>query len=247
MILSHEHKFIFICNGKTGTTSIEAALAPYHEGAHLEADVPGLYHGKHVPPAVLRAKLGAALWDEYTVFGFVRNPWDWFVSQFFWNHKPPAVSRKDAVLRPHRAWQQLRARRAQQAYLRALTTFSPDEVRATYDLLRQYRGRYDADGLFQHTYVYGLDGAPLLDVVGRFERLTDDFNAVMARLGLDVRLPHRNATTHRSYQSYYTDETAALVGELFRLDVTTFGYTFDASPHADPSSSGVPSPGAAAP
>jgi len=81
MILSHTHKFIFIANGKTGTSSIETALQPYQEGAALKIGVEGLYTPKHVPPVVLRSQLGPKIWDEYFTFAFVRNPWDWFVSQ----------------------------------------------------------------------------------------------------------------------------------------------------------------------
>lgn len=39
MILSHMHKFVFICNGRTGTTSIQTALDPFHEGGEYQMGV----------------------------------------------------------------------------------------------------------------------------------------------------------------------------------------------------------------
>ena len=39
MIISHKHKFIFLCNGKTGTTSIEELLRPLQEGAEFDFGV----------------------------------------------------------------------------------------------------------------------------------------------------------------------------------------------------------------
>ena len=42
MIVSHKHKFIFICNGKTGTTSIEHGLAAYDESVDMNHGAPGL-------------------------------------------------------------------------------------------------------------------------------------------------------------------------------------------------------------
>ena len=51
MILSHRRKFIFFCNGKTGTTSIEKVLEPLDEGRRYAFDAPGLFIAKHIPPA----------------------------------------------------------------------------------------------------------------------------------------------------------------------------------------------------
>ncbi len=42
MILSHEHKFIFFCNGKTGTSSIEQALEPIQQGQEYYIDIQGV-------------------------------------------------------------------------------------------------------------------------------------------------------------------------------------------------------------
>jgi hypothetical protein len=224
MILSHEHKFVFICNGKTGTSSIEAALREYQDGAEFEVGVSGLYHGKHIPPSVLRSMLGKQVWEEYFTFCFVRNPWDWFVSQYFWNWAPDPISKKAALHSPFRTLQRYRERWRRKQYLRELDQFSTKEIRQTYDLLKRYRGVYQADSLFQYHYAYAPDGAKLVDFVGRFEQIEVDFARAMEHVGLDVRLPHRNPTDHKSYQAYYTAETAALIDDLYEIDVQTFGY-----------------------
>jgi hypothetical protein len=108
-----------------------------------------------------------------------------------------------------------------------LETFSRTDIRETYDLLRQYRGIYEAESLFQYHYAYAPDGTKLVDFVGRFERINRDFDRVMEHLGLDAELPHRNPTDHRGYRSYYTDDTAAMIRDLYAIDVETFGYTFE--------------------
>jgi hypothetical protein len=47
----------------------------------------------------------------------------------------------------------------------------------------------------------------------------------MNRVGLNIRLPHRNATSHRDhYQSYYTSETADLISDLYQIDIGAFNY-----------------------
>lgn len=229
MILSHAHEFIFISNGKTGTTSVESALAPYHEGEAYEVPVEGLYEAKHVPPAVLRAQIGPSMWDQYFTFCFVRNPWDWFVSQFFWNWEPNPMSKRRLVRHPIATLRDYRAKQRRRQYLRELDTFSTEEVRKTFDLLRQYRGIYQADSLFQYHYVHAPTGERLLDFVGRFEHMSEDFQTALDQIGVEAHLPHRNKTSHRAYQSYYTDETAQLVEELYQIDVDTFDYQFDGS------------------
>lgn len=225
MILSHTHKFIFLCNGKTGTSSVETALARYQEGKEFEVGVEGLYTERHVPPATLRAQLGSDVWEKYFTFAFVRNPWDWFVSQYFWNWRAPQLSKRELLRRPvttlRAYWQDKEEKRRR----REVEIFSPTDIRETYDLLRRYRAVHQADSLFQYNYVYSPEGERLVDFVGRFERINEDFSRAMDHLGLDERLPHRNTTSHRDYREYYTTETAELIGDLYQADINAFEYT----------------------
>jgi len=226
MILSHTHKFIFLCNGKTGTSSIESVLQPYQEGEEFEVGVDGLYTPKHVPPATLRSQLGPSIWDDYFTFTFVRNPWDWFVSQYFWNHDPDPISKKKLVQEPIATFREYQHKQEERSRLKTLERFTVRDIRETYKLLRRYRGIYEADSLFQRNYVYSLEGHKLVDFAGRFERLGADFQRVAEKIGIDAHLPHRNATSHLSYQSYFTDETSHLIQDLYGMDIDTFGYTF---------------------
>jgi hypothetical protein len=63
--------------------------------------------------------------------------------------------------------------------------------------------------------------------VGKLEHLRRDFSTVCEQIGLDLELPHENASEHDTWRSYYTDETAALVAEAFQDDIETFGYSFE--------------------
>ena len=227
MIISHKHKFIFICNGKMGTSSIEAALGAEQEGEEYEIGVSGLYHKKHVPPAVVRAQLGPEVWDRYFTFCFVRNPWDWFVSQHFWNQKPAPVSKRKLVQQPVQLLLDYRAKQEKEAELRSLETLAPSDIHDTYEMLRQYRGRYEAESLFQHVYTHDASGNQIVDFIGRFERLGEDFEQILDHINVDAELPHVNATRHRDYRSYFTPETTDLVAELYQEDIERFGYETD--------------------
>jgi hypothetical protein len=69
-----------------------------------------------------------------------------------------------------------------------------------------------------------------LDFVLRFERLREDFSAMLRAIGQpDVRLPHVEKRERRHYRTYYDAETAALVGRLFEADIRRYNYTFGPS------------------
>jgi hypothetical protein len=86
--------------------------------------------------------------------------------------------------------------------------------------------RVTEDRHLQSEYLCDRHGEVLVDFVGRYERLPEDFATVTSRLGLQASLPHVNATDHRDYRSYYTDLTRALVADAFAEDIERFGYTF---------------------
>ena len=80
---------------------------------------------------------------------------------------------------------------------------------------------------FQHSYITDERGNQIVDFVGHYERLQEDFATVCARLKLQAALPHANVSEHRDYRTYYTPETRAFVAKQFQRDIELFGYNFD--------------------
>ena len=70
------------------------------------------------------------------------------------------------------------------------------------------------------------DGNILVDFIGRFEDLENDFKKVCELLSIEMRLPHKNPSKHASYREYYDDRTYQLVKEAFAKDITLFDYEF---------------------
>lgn len=82
-------------------------------------------------------------------------------------------------------------------------------------------------GAWQHTYVTDAQGKQIVDLIGYYERLSEDFGKVCARLKIQAELPHANVSEHRDYRSYYTPETREFVAKQFKQDIEMFGYDFD--------------------
>jgi hypothetical protein len=205
MIISHSRRLIMISNPKTGSKSIEAALAPFHEEPAMdESSREGFYTKRHMPAVVMRDYLPASCWRSYFKVAFVRNPWDWFVSQHFYNLKERGLEGVD--------------RRKK---------LSTEDIHGTYEFLKLRRGVEWSESGSQRSFVCDEYGSPLVDFLGRFENLRNDFEWIQTKIGIRVILPHINATEHRHYSTYYTDETREIVGQLYEGDVRIFGYSFE--------------------
>jgi hypothetical protein len=229
MILSHRHKFIFFCNGKTGTTSIEASLEHLDEGRRYTFDAPGLFIAKHIPPSIVRGMLPAGTWRAYFKFVFVRNPFAWVVSQWKYNFNVatlPAGKVAPRVLARVNALNSRVILGRRIADLAAVEVLSGADVELLFAYLRDnFRSVPYADGKYQSSYVVDLDGAKLVDHMGRFETLAQDYAAIAARLGLKTDIPHINRTRHRDFGSHYGADAAAAVARLWRQDFEALGYS----------------------
>ena len=71
------------------------------------------------------------------------------------------------------------------------------------------------------------NGKILVDFIGRFETLQDDFNVVCDKLGQKPKkLPHAFGTQHKPYWEYYDDESRELIAIKYKKDIEYFGYKF---------------------
>ena len=210
MRISHKHKFVFIAVTKTASSSIRSAIYNFVNLSPTD-------FGEDVTPHITSVDLKKKFiekgwdWDEYFKFVFVRNPWDRIVSQFEYKRKYIETHIVDQLKKGDRKYN----------FTQKLLNF-----RGFLDHLVMTNENKDLY-LKQVDWIFDKNKKNLVDFVGRFENLQEDFNIVCDKIGIPHRqLPHQNKTHHKHYTEYYDDETRSIVAEKYAKDIEYFGYEF---------------------
>ncbi len=76
--------------------------------------------------------------------------------------------------------------------------------------------------------VIKVDGKMVMDFVGRFENIKNDWNKLTNHLGVKNELPHNNKRKSKPpYQGFYTKDLISKVGEIYKEDIDFFDYKFE--------------------
>jgi len=70
------------------------------------------------------------------------------------------------------------------------------------------------------------EGELLVDFIGRFENLEDDWKYISKRIKKDKKLIHSNKISHPHYIDYYDEQLKNKVAEEYKEDLEVFGYKF---------------------
>ena len=218
MLISHSHQFIFFHVAKVAGISLRKALDNYTEElsffrikrpAKLINDKPNplfiIWKSAllHATVKQTQKELDKAIFNNYYKFAFVRNPWDLQVSMYHFILKESK----------HIHHQRIKEMNSFAKYLEwVVVTKKPFPKGAT---------------KFQKETLCNEAGDVLVDFVGRYENLQEDFAYICLQLKINATMPHLNKSEHKSYQSYYTQESQDLVAEHFKEDIILFGYDFD--------------------
>ncbi|CAH9056775.1 hypothetical protein PSECIP111854_01861 [Pseudoalteromonas sp. CIP111854] len=164
--------------------------------------------------------------DSLFKFSFVRNPWSRLVSEFTYRR---ALG--------HSGYQQ----GFKHFVLESFPTPDRDNYITGVDHFRHI--------VPQSRFLYDDAGNCLVDFIGRFESLQDDFAKVCESLKINSAiLPHKNSTqsllgtgklrdkfrkklfadkAKPHYSAYYCSETLDFVNSFYKEDIARFGYKFE--------------------
>ena len=155
-----------------------------------------------------RVIYGRKLFKSYFKFAFVRNPWDRLYSAF--------------------------------RYLKA-GGWNDDDKRWNEQNLSEYDSFesfikiwLDKRNIMQHRhfwpqYRFLCDNNYhlLVDYLGYFETLDEDFRKICSRLNIDCSLGAHNTNPGESYGKVYTGSMRQKVADVYARDIELFGYEFD--------------------
>ena len=209
MIISDEHRYLFVELPRTGSMAISAELREFYGGQAIL--------GKH---STYREFLRVATPDQkrYFVFSGVRNPLDAAVSRYF--QLRTDIRGRFTDPRKRKSRQTLVERIEDRAY----RWVHERDADFTEFLLRWYLLPYDTWTSLDHKR---------FDHVIRFEHLQEDFAEVLRRLRLEqVRpLPVVNRTDQRDrdFARYYTPKAIQRATWVFGPYMEEWGYPFPES------------------
>jgi hypothetical protein len=207
VIVSHQHRFIFVAIPKTGTHSVRQALRGHMGPDDLEQvklfvdkqfpwpELARLRHG-HLTLAQVRPHLGDEAYAGYLKFAFVRNPFDRFVS-----------------------------------YCAFMTRDEGSFARDPQGVMRHFVFKQPPLGHLwfkpQHSFLEGPDGALATDMLGRVEDMQGSFDSICARIGIpSAPLGRANSSSRGDYREYYDQQLIDGVARLYARDLELFGYDF---------------------
>lgn len=151
-----------------------------------------------------KKQIGDKKWNNYFTFTFVRNPWDKMVSQYFYIKK-----------------------HIKEKYKLTFREFILEFKSCSESEYINGKGIPVKFNPIQLPWILDDDGNCLVDYIGRFENLQQDFHIICDKIGIPRRqLPHLNKTNHKHYTEYYDDETRQIVAEKYAKDIEYFGYEF---------------------
>jgi len=156
---------------------------------------------KHVTCRQLIKRLPAEQWECAFKFAFVRNPYDWMYSWYRYRQR-------DELSDPNHKFHDRYT--GNTSFNEFVQTFHTKEIM-----------------LEQSNFVSGPDGKLVMDFVGRYETMQQDFDQVCDRLGITRRnLPWVNASKPASSEREPLDRASLdILNKYFNPDFKLFGYS----------------------
>lgn len=228
MIISHQHKFIFLKTKKTAGTSIEVFLSQHcDENAivtpikpHVEPHQSRNWHGLWNPiPELMDNEQRAISTLSMLLFKQAK----------FYNHMPARTVRSRI---PRHIWD---------TYFKFCVERNPwDKTLSHYHMINDRFGRRlsldtylkSQDFCINYPIYTGASGELMVDHVIRYESLLADLSAVFARLGipfggtLGVHAKSNHRVDKRPYQEVYTQNQRMLIEKAFSKEIDMHGYCY---------------------
>ncbi len=204
MIINHKYKFIFVHIQKTAGSSIANVLS------NIDGTKRILY------PHSFINSIDFEKYNEYFKFCFVRNPWNRLFSWYKMMLKKGVHNYfSDYLLNNSSNFSEFLD----------LTDIIYEKSNLEWNGIHPYPKSISFNQL---DYITDVNGNLLVNFIGRFESLEEDYNKIMEKIGIpNLPLPHINKSTNGEYKYFYTDSDIEKVYNMYKRDIDYFGYKFN--------------------
>ena len=221
MLISNSSKFIFIHIPKNAGQSITSTLLKYCISnkekcisnligsrryiqinsklkQYLKFSFYNHQFNDHEKALRIKETLGDS-YDSYFKFAFVRNPWDWMFSHYMYTIKNVRHYRHKFVKK----------------------NFKDFNEYVKYECNNEESKMYN-----QSSFIYDSSGRKIVDFVGKFENLSNDFQIICDKLNIKESIPHVNQSNKENYRHHFSDCSKNLVRDFYARDIELFNYEF---------------------
>jgi len=210
-LISDNKKFIFFHLYKCGGTSFRKVITDLKiptnewEGVHgLPLDVKTNY----------KALKQIDKFNDYYKFTFIRNPFDFLVSTYFYGKSYPNHFMHNAIIEKNMTMEEFVP-----YYMNIRLQHKNPSIRPIGS---------NKVVTFQD-WLIDEEGNDIMDYVGKLETMDDDIKLIFAKLNIPIsKAPTVNVNPNRdkNYRKYYTDKSRAMVEGAFHWSLNKFNYTF---------------------
>jgi hypothetical protein len=212
-IVLQEYRAVYFWIPKVACTSLKTVFA---ELLNLETPAYGGVGAVHFADFQILGANDSEDINNYFKFGFIRNPWDRLVSCFTSKIRSQEINNdyfRNGIERSFYRYGDL---------FYSGMPFS----KFVFEICNIEDSDADVHFMSQHQQIPMDDGVNLLDFIGRFESLQDDYSILKSRLGFELSLPHLHRTKTKSYDFFYNRESRDLVSKRYEKDIDLFKYTY---------------------
>lgn len=230
-------KFVFIHMHKTGGQTVNRILSRLFPDSEVV--------GYHYPVSLVPASN-----TNLPIIGFIRNPWDWYVSWYAFNRRPKARNalfsvcsdggKADFATTVSNLVTLGENTKAAGNYRNALESVLPESlignrgVGLTKSCIRNFVDDDTGYCTWMFERMFGTDYERAR--IGRYEYLQEDLVGILEEIDVPEtanvaramsRAPRLNMSRHSHYSHYYSNELANLVATKDARIIEKFGYSFD--------------------
>ena len=248
-MICHQHKCLFVHIPKVAGQSIESIFVEragltWQQREHLllkpnsdpKLGPPRLAH-LTAQEYISCGHISSEQFEQYFKFTFVRNPWARIVSEY--------------------NYRKLHGDKHCQSDFK---TFLFKRFPKVGDDNYQTHKDYYRHVMPQSQFLFDEAGNQLVDFIGKFENLQNDFNKVCQQLNIgNIQIPHKNkskaigfkqrfkqqlklqvmqklsfvskGTKPSHYSEYFDDESHEFIADYYAEDIHNFGYVFEPKPY----------------